>query len=643
MIHKNSTVEVNGNMTGEVIEMSVDPNGMLKLMTMMTDIYDDAQLACIREYSCNAWDAHVEAGVTRPIEVRLPQGFQTNLEIQDFGVGMDEDTIRNVYSSYLTSTKDTTNDATGMFGIGCKAALSYTDQFIVTSIKDGHRIQVVVSRVATGGGTMRIVDARSTDEGNGTTVSIPVGAYNQFAEKAAEFFSYWPAGTVLVDGKEPKRFEGLKVSDNLYAVKNPGGSWSREHTVVMGNVPYPLPPERIQTGLPYGASLVAYVPIGSVQVPAPREGLLLDDQETIKGLKKIEGDFRREARAAVQREINSAPDHHSAIRIAGEWHWTLNRHAPFHYTYRGSVISEKLAGTFTVAESHPGKLGRATEQPHGLMMRNVPDTIFVTGWNYTKWSAAQRRKLDAYLAEKGLSASYYAMCDTVAPSPFVKASQIIKWEDVKKIKLAQTRTQSGRIPGSYDLMTHADAYMREGVAGDDIDTESPVFFCSDKWQTSTYVQALKNFHDEFTVVYLPSTRQAKFKRMCPRVRDVKVEIQSMADKYAATLSADERKAWTLESESAPKFYLRLLNLAQAAGMKIEDPRVSERGRLAKIDLTNIRKQARLFRNLLYGWHIPGLPIGDDPIEDYPLIDWSKITEHTIDYMNWHYTTTIKED
>ena len=645
MIASNTqTIERTGNMTGDVVEMRIAAHAAKKLMQQLTAMYEDSEAAVVREVASNALDAHLAAGVTKPIEVRLPQGFNTNLEIQDFGIGMSVDTIHEIYSAYGASTKDQDNTQVGAFGMGCKAPLAYTDQFVVTSIKDGTRIQVVVSRNADGGGSMTIVDTRSTDEGNGTTVSIPVGTYHQFPRKAAEFFAYWPEGSVLVDGQKPKRFEGLKLTDDLYVVKS--GGYEPDHKVVMGNVAYPVPNERIPVGLPYGHAIVAYVPIGAVAVPMPRESLLLDDAQTVKTLKEILVSFQAEAVKAVEREVAKAADHHEAIRIATKWHAALNHNQPFNYTYKGTPLPEKLPGTCMAVRHSAYKLSDSTTYPKGLPISVVPNALFITGWDYAKWSPSMRRRLNKYMEESNLfSPEHYVMCKDAPAGPWVKSSQIIKWDDVKKIKLESTRTQSGRIPGSYDLQTHADGYFRTGVPGSEIDTTKPVFYTERKWEIGIHVEAMKQIHDEFTIVYLPSTRQAKFKRMCPHVKPVRDEIKNAADTWYKGLSLDVKKAWTLHQDAVPEWFTQLMAAEKKAGVKLLDTRMSEFGRLAAIDLTDVSRKARMFRNLLPGWHFKGEPVGDDPTDDYPLFDARAArngsAKHVIEYMNWHYKTTIE--
>lgn len=49
--------------------MTFDENSIAHLMSVLTDLYSDPEMAVIREYSTNALDAHRAAGINDPIEV----------------------------------------------------------------------------------------------------------------------------------------------------------------------------------------------------------------------------------------------------------------------------------------------------------------------------------------------------------------------------------------------------------------------------------------------------------------------------------------------------------------------------------------------------------------------------------------------
>ena len=50
----------------------IDKNAVNMVMDMLSKLYNDPMCAAIREYVSNAYDANVEAGSTKPVELTLP-------------------------------------------------------------------------------------------------------------------------------------------------------------------------------------------------------------------------------------------------------------------------------------------------------------------------------------------------------------------------------------------------------------------------------------------------------------------------------------------------------------------------------------------------------------------------------------------
>lgn len=93
-------------------------------------IYKNKIAAIVREISANAYDSHVSAGKSDvPFKVVLPNEFNPYFEVEDYGVGLDDEQIRNVYTVLFRSTKQDSNFDIGAFGLGSKTPITYT-QFV---------------------------------------------------------------------------------------------------------------------------------------------------------------------------------------------------------------------------------------------------------------------------------------------------------------------------------------------------------------------------------------------------------------------------------------------------------------------------------------------------------------------------------
>ena len=59
--------------------------------------------------------------------------------VRDYAKGLDESGVRNIFGMYFRSTKSTSNDSVGGFGVGSKAGHCYNDTFFVTSFFEGKK------------------------------------------------------------------------------------------------------------------------------------------------------------------------------------------------------------------------------------------------------------------------------------------------------------------------------------------------------------------------------------------------------------------------------------------------------------------------------------------------------------------------
>ncbi|NDD59398.1 MAG: hypothetical protein EBZ47_09205, partial [Chlamydiae bacterium] len=126
--------------TQESIGMSLDLDSAQILMQMLSkNLYSDAIGSTVRECASNALDSHRRAGVTDPIVVSFTKSNDNNYEfaVEDFGIGLDAEDVRNIISKYGKSTKRNSANELGMMGLGFKAPLAYSSSFYFVCRKDG--------------------------------------------------------------------------------------------------------------------------------------------------------------------------------------------------------------------------------------------------------------------------------------------------------------------------------------------------------------------------------------------------------------------------------------------------------------------------------------------------------------------------
>src|SRR5688572_12306318 len=100
-------------------------------------IYSDYYTAIWRELVANAIDGQkVNGSTARPV-VTVPSILEPYAKVRDFGCSMDHEFMMSKFMAFGdASTKETSDEFIGGFGIGSKAPLSYTDQYSIRCFKD---------------------------------------------------------------------------------------------------------------------------------------------------------------------------------------------------------------------------------------------------------------------------------------------------------------------------------------------------------------------------------------------------------------------------------------------------------------------------------------------------------------------------
>lgn len=531
--------------------MTIDEGALAHIMSVLTDLYSDPEMAVIREYSTNARDSHIEAGIPdRPIEVTLPSALAPSLKIRDFGVGLDADDIREIYSRYGASTKRESDDVVGMLGLGCKSGLTYADQFTLSGIKDGVRTEVSVSRDEDGTGSMTLVAQYETDDEDGVEVTIPARKGNSFEEKAAEFFRFWEKGTVLVNGEAPKRVDGLWIADDLLLSEDrtlPG------MTVVMGGVPYPVDEYQYRYRT---QKLVAFVGIGDVQFTPSRESLQMTAR-TKATLARIDEREKIEKEIALKKLVEEATDAFDAVRVLATAQRLGLKGAA---TWQGRVVPLKADrpqdGVMALAECPKAYRDKGwddrTAAPLGTNL------IWLTGFKGAKFTPYKRRKLDQWYGKQDVlraQAQRHTFCivDEIPAevAEWIDPKNVLPWDDVEAEKIAKDKPVDGthKVLGTYDAWV-ADGHYKRGIPADELPTKNLFFFNGRSgWnaERTPFVDLVTAKRPGAVIVPLPANRVAKFQRDFPKAKELNQYARKLAEKYVAGLTDEDRFAIAADS------------------------------------------------------------------------------------------------
>lgn len=324
---------------------------------LSSGVYENKIKAIVRELGCNAFDSHVEAGIEKhiPFSVHIPNGFEPWFAVTDFGIGMSEEIVMNLYTTYFGSSKQGTNDLIGGLGIGSKSPFAYTDQFTVESTHDG--IRTTYSAFIGADGTPQVVKIAtgSTEAGNGVEVRVPVKPedFAGFAREAAEVYQWFAlhphiSGAPIVLKEHPE----IHTTDKGYTFVRTNAPLS----VLMGNVMYSVTDTSSlsQDSRYFLNSLVGSADgklclmagIGDVSVSASRE-TLSQDKETVAVLDKmvaaVEASLVKDIQATLDKADSPYAVYEHPLRM-------YIRRYTSKFTFKGTPL-EELQGQLKGIES----------------------------------------------------------------------------------------------------------------------------------------------------------------------------------------------------------------------------------------------------------------------------------------------------
>jgi hypothetical protein len=271
-------------------DFGIEDSDLSHIMGILrSQIYSDKLLAVIREYSTNATDANIEANNNKPIKVQLPTLQDQTLSFRDFGNGLSDKEVCQLYVKYGASTKRSSNDYTGCLGIGCKAGFAYGDSFQVISYTKSHVTTWLARIDESQRGTISLLHKEpNTNQPTGTDVRVSIRKddIDSCISKAKEFFKYWrtlPDCNIklskinVIESTDEWAIQSDNSGHHHYA-RNYGGA-----SLVMGNIRYPIDANQLNINndaglLAKSSSIILYAELGTVDIAANRESLEYTDR-----------------------------------------------------------------------------------------------------------------------------------------------------------------------------------------------------------------------------------------------------------------------------------------------------------------------------------------------------------------------------
>lgn len=301
IITENKSKEVVQSHDFKQVNCTIDAEDMRYVASLLRNNYSNTRLAVVREISANALDANVEANSNRPIEIKLPTSMNPTFAVRDFGGGLSQEDVFGLYSKYGKSTKRTSNNYIGAFGIGKFAPLSYGDNFTCVSYHGG--IKTSYNVFVDENDDTKIVELHQepSNEPSGLSIEVAVSEedrdeFRNVVQKFFRFFSDSDMPKFLGVEEDfiqtPEKVLSSKTDEWFFVEENRHGYNHYYSYVLMGRVAYPIDPNainvenfvsneqsrRIVQQLLQQSNFYFRVPLGSVRLHHSREALEYNKQ-----------------------------------------------------------------------------------------------------------------------------------------------------------------------------------------------------------------------------------------------------------------------------------------------------------------------------------------------------------------------------
>jgi hypothetical protein len=230
-----------------------------KMFKILSDsLYSDKVMAAIRELSTNAYDSHISAGNKNPFKVTLPTAANPTFMVRDYGTGLSQDDMEDLYTTYGASNKNDSNDFVGCLGLGSKSPFAYTKSFTTASYYNGKKYTYIAAIDESGVPTLNLFNTSNTSEPNGLEISFAVKQHDfqEFTDKAKRIFHYFRMKPII-EGGIGSGLQDHKYSNTSIVISGDGwrvcrlnndtqyypNSYHRIDSgvvAIMGNIAYPV-------------------------------------------------------------------------------------------------------------------------------------------------------------------------------------------------------------------------------------------------------------------------------------------------------------------------------------------------------------------------------------------------------------------
>lgn len=581
MIITNQTKNITQSANLKSASCSIDAEDMRYIASLLRNNYSDTILATIREIVANAID--VSNG--KKIDIQLPTKIEPNFIVRDYGTGLSEEDMMGLYTKYGKSTKRSSNNSIGGFGIGRFAPLSYTDSFIVVSVNEGFKTSYSI-RVDENDDTVvsRLCSEKNSEEPNGIYIQVPIE--NQHIEdfnKKFKNFSRYLQGNLNIKNDSFKYIEAEISCDTFdYFTDENVDYWRRSSQneecnkayVLMGGIMYPVTdhaPENFVRGVVYKAE------IGEFKLHHSRESLEYNNQ-TVEKLKEASDKIANALKTQLKLKFDSCDCLYEASKI----HLSVISAYARHFSkeavsvdfdenkFGGEFVSSQLfKGNYKVTNvsyNRNGKLGfRNTRHSYSSTFQPEQDKFFIIDDGVLPRSLANRL---SFLADN--EAAVVLVTETEeAKNNALNRFKMMKSAKVKLLsecertitkKTTQKKSSGSALAGSDVMLFGSFCNMHHYSQADLWEAKNEDF--SDN-ETYYYVRYYANkFQKIDGSAFLESDCPSKAKGFISELKDINPDFKEVYGIRSSALKKVEKKANWIPLENVYADWIKKSNSIQ---------------------------------------------------------------------------------
>ena len=315
MIIKQTHEIVESNTNLKTMKFGIDDGADVipLLINFLSGLYPEPKLTIQNEYMSNARDSHVDAGCPdTPVEITLPNKLNPYYAVRDFGIGMTDDQVENIYTKALKSTKRNSNGTIGGFGVGKLVFSQYNmGVMIMTTWIDG--IQTIYQcRLKDGDGEIIEIMKTKSDEPRGVEIKIEIleEDFAMFHNNSKYLYAFYKTPPV-VKGIQDFKFDHkyLVKTDRFSVLSKSIEGAPRGSLATIGDVPFPLSTSSFYNKLSYAEQnilndypFVMHFDVGEVSHTPARDSLEYNDA-TVTAITTRLAEFRIHLAKMIQDEI----------------------------------------------------------------------------------------------------------------------------------------------------------------------------------------------------------------------------------------------------------------------------------------------------------------------------------------------------